>query len=74
MDSGNTRLSYVYAIATAEKNVQDAIDILEKAYNKHKGNLQIVSGLAYYYKQIGNTEKNAMHEKKLKALQNFSVR
>jgi hypothetical protein len=36
--------------------------------------IQIVSGLVYYYKQIGNTEKSTEYEKKLKALQNFSVR
>ena len=70
----NARFAYVYAISLGEKEPMKAIEILEKAYLEHKGDLQIVSGLAYYYKQIGNTEKSTEYEKKLKALQNFSVR
>jgi hypothetical protein len=41
---------------------------------KHTGDLQIVSGLAYYYKMIGDTEKSKLYEEKFNKLQNFSVR
>ena len=70
----NARFAYVYAISVAEKDPKKAIEILEDAYTKHKGNLEIVSGLAYYYKQIEDSDKSAFYEKKLKVLQNFSVR
>jgi len=69
----NARFAYVYAVAIGEKNSKKAINILEKAYLKHNGDLQIVSALAYYYKQRGDLEKSKLYEEKLKALQNFSV-
>ena len=74
LDPDNARFSYVYAISLGEKDPKKAIEILEEAYPKHTGDLQIVSGLVYYYKQIGDTEKSELYEKKLKDLQNFSVR
>jgi Tfp pilus assembly protein PilF len=70
----NARFAYVYAISLGEKEPKRAIEILEKAYTTHNGDLQIVSGLAYYYKKIGELEKAKVYENKLKALQNFSVR
>jgi Tfp pilus assembly protein PilF len=74
LSPGNARFTYVYAISLGEKDPKKAIEILEKAYKMHNGDLQIISGLAYYYKQTGNTEKSEMYDKKLKDLQNFSVR
>ena len=74
MAPDNARFAYVYAISEGKTNPQKAIEILEKAYAKHNGDLQIVSGLVYYYKQVEDTEKYVMYEKKLKILQNFSVR
>jgi len=74
LSPNNARFAYVYAISLGKTDPKKAIEVLEKAYEKHNGNLQIVSGLAYYYKQIGDTKNSEMYEKKLKALQNFSVR
>ena len=74
LNENNARFSYVYAVAIAEKNPKEAIKILEEAYLIHAGDMQIVSGLAYYTKQVGETVKSEMYGKKLKALQNFSVR
>jgi len=73
-DKTNPRFSYVYAVSLGEENPKEAIKILEEAYPRHTGDLQIVSGLMYYTKQVGDTAKSEMYEKKLKALQNFSVR
>ena len=73
LDKNNARYSYVYAIALGEHNPQAAIVILEEAHARHQGDISIVSGLAYYYKQIGNVKKSEVYEKKVKALQNFSV-
>ncbi len=70
----NARFTYVYAIAEGKTDPKKAIKILEEAYLKHNGDLQIVSGLAYYYKQTGDLEKSKVYGEKLKALQNFSVR
>ena len=69
----NARFAYVYAIALAKESPQKAIKILEKAYQKHQGDQQIISALSFYYKQIGHTEKSKAYKEKLKALQNFSV-
>ncbi len=74
LEPNNSRFSYVYAVAIGEKNPKEAVKVLEAVYPKHTGDMQVVSGLAYYYKQIGDNEKSEMYEKKLKALQNFSVR
>jgi tetratricopeptide (TPR) repeat protein len=70
----NARFAYVYAISLGEKDPKKAIDVLEAAHKKFNGNLQIISGLAYYYKQTGDLDKSKVYEEKLKALQNFSVR
>lgn len=72
--SDNARFSYVYAVAIGEEDPKEAIRILEEVYLKHTGDMQVVSGLVYYTKTIGDTAKSEMYEKKLKALQNFSVR
>jgi len=64
LDPNNARFSYVYAISIGKENPKEAIVILEKSYTRHPGNLSIISGLAYYYKQVGNTEKSEVYEKK----------
>ena len=74
LDKTDARLSYVYAVAIGEKDPKAAIKVLEEAYTKHTGDLQIVSGLTYYYKMIGNSAKSKMYEEKFNKLQNFSVR
>lgn len=74
LDKDNARFSYVYAVSIGEENPREAIKILEEVYPKHTGDIDIVSGLVYYTKMIDDTAKSEMYEKKLKALQNFSVR
>jgi Tfp pilus assembly protein PilF len=74
LDKDNARFSYVYAVSIGEENPKEAIKVLENIYPKHTGDMQIVSGLVYYTKIIGDTAKSEMYEKKLNALQNFSVR
>ncbi|MEA3419500.1 MAG: multiheme c-type cytochrome, partial [Campylobacterota bacterium] len=49
LDKNDARISYVYAVSIGEENPAEAIKILEEVYKKHTGDLQIVSGLAYYY-------------------------
>jgi len=74
LDKDDARFSYVYAVSIGEENPKEAIRILEKVYPKHTGDMQIVSGLAYYTKAIGDTAKSESYQQKLKTLQNFSVR
>ena len=74
LDKNDARLSYVYAVSIGEKDPKKAIKVLEEAYEKYTGDLQIVSGLAYYYKMIGDTEKSKIYEEKFNKLQSFSVR
>ena len=71
IDAGNARFTYVYAVSIGEKSPKEAIKILEKAYTNHRGDLEIVSALVYYYKQMGDVEKSETYEKTLKNLQNF---
>jgi len=70
----NARFNYVYAVSIGDDDPKEAIKVLEEVYPHHTGDMQIVSGLMYYSKQAGDTAKSKMYEKKLKALQNFSVR
>jgi len=70
----DARFAYVYAIALAQKDVKQTIEILENAYKKHDRNLQIISALSYYYKQQGNIEKSKVYENILKELQKFSIK
>lgn len=74
LDPDNARFSYVYAVSIAEKDPQNAIEILEKVYQKHTGNIEIVSALVYYTKQVNDTNQSLKYERILKSLQNFSVR
>ncbi|MEA3455733.1 MAG: hypothetical protein U9R26_04445, partial [Campylobacterota bacterium] len=73
LDRDNARMSYVYAISIGAQNPKKAIKILKEAYHKHTGDIQIVSGLAYYYKMLKDTKESEKYEKRAKALQNFSV-
>ena len=61
------------AINIEEENPIVVIKALEESYSKHSGDMQIVSGLVYYTIQVGDTATSEMYEKKLNALQNFSV-
>lgn len=74
LNADDARISYVYAVSIGEEKAAEAVKILEDIYRKHTGDIQIVSGLAYYYKKMGDTQKSEEYEKKAKALQNFSVR
>ena len=74
LDSDDPRLGYAYAVAIGEKSPKKAIEILEKIYRRHTGDLQIVSGLAYYYDKIGDRAKAEAFRSQAKALRNFSVR
>jgi len=74
LDSNDARFAYVYAVATGENDAKAAIEILERIYLKHTGNVELVSALVYYSKVAHENEKAKQYEAKLKALQNFSVR
>jgi len=74
LNKNDARFNYVYAVSPGKDNPKEAIKILETNYQKHTGNKQIISGLVYYYKQIGNIEKSNLYEKKLKSLQDFKKR
>jgi len=73
LDSEDVRFGYVYAVAIGEEQPKEAIKILEKLYAKHTGDMQAISGLAYYYEKIGEKEKSELYRKKAQELQNFSL-
>ena len=74
IDPNDARFAYVYAVAIGEKSPDEAIKVLKSVYPKHTGDKQIVSGLAYYYQQVGQSVKSKEFEAKLNDLENFSVR
>ena len=69
----NSRFVYVYAVAIGEGNPIKAIELLEKSYRLHTGDLQTISGLAYYYQQIDKREKSLEYKRKLQELEAFRV-
>jgi len=73
LENDNTRFAYVYAASIGDEHPEEAIKILEKNYAKHTGDIQVVTGLAYYYRIIGDERKSVEYENKANALQNFSV-
>ena len=74
LEPNNARFAYVYAVALGKENPKKAVEILESIYAKHTGNREVVGGLVYYYKEIGEERKSQEYQKILKSLQNFSVR
>jgi len=74
LEPDNARFSYVYAVALGEKNPKMAIHVLESVYPKHTGDLQIVSGLVYYYKIVGDSEKSNFFEQKAKRLRQVIIK
>ncbi|MBL0721744.1 MAG: hypothetical protein JJV88_04110 [Sulfurovum sp.] len=73
LNKNSGRFAYVYAISLGKENPNKAISILEDAYTRHQGDMQIVSGLVYYYKQIGDIKKSIEYEKKLKGMENLML-
>ena len=65
LEPNNSRFAYVYAVALGKNDPKKAIDILEVEYKKHSDNTNIISGLVYYYKQIGNHKKSELYKQKL---------
>ena len=74
LDRDNTGFAYAYAVSIGKENPREAIKILLDAYRKHTGDIRIVSGLAYYYKEVGENQKAEEFRKKMQKLQHFSVR
>jgi len=69
LDKKNARFAYVYAVSIGNTNPKKAIEILEKSYNNNQGNMELISGLIYYYQQVGDLEKSNYYDLKMKALQ-----
>lgn len=72
LDSENARYQYVYAVALAEKDISGAIAVLEASLKKHTGNIQMLYGLAYYSKQIGQVKQAEYDQAKADRLSRFA--
>lgn len=60
MDLDNPRYQYVYAVAVAEKDTEQAIRILQASLQKHSGHLETLAALVSYSERTGkqvNAEK-----------------
>ncbi len=62
----NARIQYLYAVSIADKNINKTIAILEKSLQHHSGDLAVLNGLVYYYKQTNNLEKSKFYTDVLK--------
>jgi tetratricopeptide (TPR) repeat protein len=69
----NPRFAYVYGVAISEKDPQEAITVLEKAYRQHTGDRDLLSALVYYSEAAGQKEKAMGYRRALDAL-NRSLR
>ena len=66
LEPNYTRFAYAYAVVLVEGSTKDEVEVLEAIYPKHTGNMQVVSGLVYYYQQIVESEKSAEFKKNSK--------
>lgn len=64
----NPRYSYVYAVAlNSAGKATEAINVLEKAYQRHPRNREILSGLVAFHRETGNLSAAKKYAAKLAA-------
>lgn len=66
LDKTDARLQYVYAVSIAEKDINEAIKILEASLKHHNGDTAILRALVYYYTTVGNKQMEDFYRQKLK--------
>ena len=65
----NPRYPYVYAVALqSDGRLAEAIGVLEDAYRRHPGDLDILSALATFHRDGGNRQAALRYARKLQAL------
>lgn len=62
---------YVHAVAVAETQPRQAINILESALQKHTGNMELLMALASYYNQLGDTENSLKYRKQAEGVMRY---
>lgn len=67
----NAQLQYAYAVALSDKDVKEAITVLERSLKRHSGDVQTLYGLAFYCQKNGDKQKAKQYEERAKALVNF---
>ena len=73
LEPDNARYQYVYAVAVAENQPEQAIQILLASLQNHSGNLEILSALVSYYKQLGDTENSNKYRQKVDRMLRYKV-
>ncbi len=71
VEPDNAHYQYVYAVAIGEKQPQKAIEILIESLQRHSGNLEILSALSNYYKQIGDDNNSIKYQKKMEKMMQY---
>ena len=64
----NARIQYLYAVSIAGENIDKTIEVLENALKYHSGDLAMLNGLVYYYKQKNNTLMSDLYAKRLQEM------
>ncbi|NOQ63784.1 MAG: tetratricopeptide repeat protein, partial [Methyloprofundus sp.] len=62
---------YVYAIAIYDQHPKQAIQVLEAALQHHTGNIQLLTALASYYQELGETTKSAFYRNKAESVMQY---
>lgn len=65
------RYQYVYAVAIGEKQPEQAIRVLQGVLQKHSGNIEVLSALASYYKQMGDSAKAVRYRQKAEKVMQY---
>ncbi|NOQ78296.1 MAG: hypothetical protein GQ546_02735 [Gammaproteobacteria bacterium] len=73
METDNARYQYVYAVAMAAKNPQQAIEILETSLQKHSGDVATLAALMNYYKQSGDQFNADKYRRKIEKVMTYKI-
>ena len=74
MAKDDAHVQYVYAVAIADSDREEAITVLENSLKQHSGHLETLSALAYYYGQSGNNTRAEHLRQKIQNIMRISVK
>jgi tetratricopeptide (TPR) repeat protein len=74
MESDNARYLYVYAVAIGEKQPEKAIKVLQASLQNHSGNMELLTALSSYYKQIGDSANAVKYRQKAEKVMQYVPR
>jgi predicted Zn-dependent protease len=71
MEADNPRYQYVYAVALADKDKEQAIRILQASLQKHSGHVDTLAALVNFSEQIGNQVNAEKYRSKIDEVMSY---